>query len=255
MPLSLRFLRSLLPRAERDEIIHDLHAEFVERAHDGALPARLWLWGQVLRSTIPLARRVVWRGTTGFEPDANRMHPGGPMLESWIMDPRFAGRRMRTRPLYAVLAVTTLALGVGGTAAIFGVGRPLLIDPLPYKDERQLAVFWNTFDWTEQEMLYIRGRVPGFSTVAAWRGEDAPLVIGDSPARLIPGISSSYELFDVLGVRPLLGRGFLPGDDAQNAPPVAVLSYGLWQELGGDPSIIGQRVSISGMRTVIGVMP
>jgi len=178
-------------------------------------------------------------------------------MESWIMDARYAARRLVRRPLYALLSVLTLALGIGGTAAVYGIARPILLEPLPYTAEEQLVTFWNPFDWNEQEFLYLRdGRFPGFATVAAYMQSDVTLSRGDSPAQLLPGISASSELFTVLGARPALGRAFQAGDDVLGAEPVAVISYGVWQDLGGDPSIIGTQVRLDGTpRTIVGVMP
>ena len=87
-------------------------------------------------------------------------------MKNWISDVRYAARRLKARPGYALLAVLTLALGIGGTAAVFGIARPLLFDPLPYRDPGQLGMFWARFDWSEEEFLFLRGRIPGFSTVA-----------------------------------------------------------------------------------------
>jgi putative ABC transport system permease protein len=130
--LPATLLRAMLPIAERDEVLADLQTEYAARAaRNGRSAARRWVWQQAIRSAPALSRRIWWRGMTGFEPRANRMQPGGPMLESWIMDFRYAGRRLLSRPTYAVLAVLTLALGGGGTAAIFSVVRTLLLDPLP----------------------------------------------------------------------------------------------------------------------------
>jgi putative ABC transport system permease protein len=177
-------------------------------------------------------------------------------MESWIMDLRYAVRRLRSRPTYTLLAVLTLALGVGGSAAIFSILRGLLLDPLPFAKEAEIVAFWNTYDWSEAEMLYLRPNFPGFRRVAAYTVRDVTLESNGGPTRLVPGISSSYELFDVLGARPALGRAFQAGDDRQGADPVAVLSYGLWQEMGGDASILGRRVRLDGIpRTVVGVMP
>ena len=177
------------------------------------------------------------------------------MLQSWIADAHFATRRLRAQPSYALLAVLTLGLGVGGTASTYSVARGVLFDPLPYTHERDLGVFWKKTDWREGEFLYIRGRVPGFREVALYRLRDVILRQGAEPARLLSGAAASAELFQVLGVRPALGRGFEPGDDAMGAEPVAVLSYGLWRELGGDGSIIGKRLTLDGTpRTVVGVM-
>ena len=124
-------------------------------------------------------------------------------MESWIMDVRYAARRLVRRPLYALLSILTLALGIGGTAAVYGIARPILLDRLPYSAEEGLATFWMPFDWNEQEFLYLRdGRFTGFSSVAAYRPDDVTLDRGDGPARLLPGIATSAELFSVLGASP-----------------------------------------------------
>lgn len=250
-------LRALLPRAEREEVLGDLGAEYGRRrvAH-GALAAGLWLWRQMAASVPALVGRTWWRGWSGFEPAANRMRPGGPTMESWIIDMRYAVRRLIRRPLYALLAILTLALGVGGTAAIFSIVRGLLIEPLPYADEDEITIFWNQFDWSEAEMMTLRPDWPGFEAVASYRNEALTLDRPDAPTQLLPAISASSELFRVLGTTPALGRGFQAGDDLQGAEPIAVLSHGLWSELGADPAIVGQRLRLDGAeRTVVGVMP
>lgn len=181
---------------------------------------------------------------------------GWQRLEQLAQDSRYAIRMLHRRPAYALLSVLTLALGIGGTASVYGVARGVLLDPLPYSHEREVAVFWKKTDWTHEEYLYIRGRVPGFRQVALYRQRDTILRGGDGPARLVRGVSGSAEFFEVLGVGPFLGRGFRAGDDVPRAEAVAVLSFGLWQEMGGNPSIIGTRLTLNGIpRTVIGVMP
>ena len=253
-------LRGLLPRAERDEVFADLAAEYRLRvAERGEAAARRWLWRQALGSAPALLEWSWWRGWTGFTPRANAYRPGGPpMLKTWISDARYATRRLRARTSYTVLAVLTLALGIGGTAAIYALARGLLFDPLPYGNERQVGLFHMVYSWNEQEFLYLRegNYFSGFRKVAAYRPEDVTLRVGDAPARPLPGMASSAELFDVLGARPVVGRGFQPGEDLPGAEPVAVISYGLWQELGGATSIVGSRLTLDGTpRTVVGVMP
>ena len=255
MPAAL--LRAFLPLAEREEVLGDLAADYAERVErTGPGAARAWLWRQVLGSMPPLARRTWWRGWSGFEPAANQMRPGGPSMEGWIIDLRYAARRLLARPLYAILTVLTLALGVGGTAAIFSLVRGLIMEPLPYTRDSELAVFWNQFDWGEQEFLYLRPSFTGFSKVAAWRNEDVTLESRNTATQLLPGISSSVELFDVLGVAPALGRGFREGEDASGAEPVVILSDGLYRQLGGQPSLLNTTMKFDGVdRTIIGVMP
>ena len=145
------------------------------------------------------------------------MRGGALRLETWIMDVRFALRSLRSRPQYLVLSVVTLALGIGGTTAVFGIARAVLLDPLPYAASDELVMFWNPSDWSEAEIAYLRDDWSGLSRVAGYRSEGVFVRQEGTPARLIPGIATSSELFDVLGTRPLLGRGFEPGADAVGA--------------------------------------
>ena len=178
------------------------------------------------------------------------------MFESWIMDARYAIRRLLGRPTYAALAIFTLALGAGGTAAIFSVVRTLLLEPLPMAREAEVGVLWFDGSWSEAEFAFLRPDFPGFQQMAAYRPDDTTIEMPGGGLRLAPGVAATAELFEVLGTRPMLGRGFQSGDDVAGAPPVSVLSYSLWQDLGSDPAIVGAPVRIGGIsRTVVGVMP
>jgi len=250
-------LRRLLPYAERDEVIADLDAEYrARRRTRGWLSAAAWLGYQVAGSLPSLVTRTAWRGWTGFEPEANRWQPGGPMFETWLMDLRYSARRLTRRRTYALMAILTLALGAGGTAAIYSIVRAVLLEPLPIRDEAAVGVFWSPFDWTEEEFLFLRPQLTGFETVAAYRPQDVTLETPGEPLRLIRGIASSAELFDALGTTPLFGRGFQPGDDVVGGERAAILSYGLWQDLGSDRGIVGRQLALGGTpHTVVGVMP
>jgi predicted permease len=255
--LPAALLRALLPYAERDEILGDIREEFGEIcARSGRSTATRWLWRQALRSAPMLLGWNWWRGWSGFEPRANAYRPGGLQMRTWFTDAHYAVRRLRARPVYALIAVLTLALGIGGTAAVFGIARPVIFDPLPYTNASRVGTFWMGGWWTEEEFLYLRGKIPGFQLVGAQRPGDVTMRTGDAPARLLPGLTITGELFDVLGAKPFLGRGPRVGDDVQGAEPVAILSYGLWKELGGKPSIVGSRITLDDVpRTVVGVMP
>jgi putative ABC transport system permease protein len=249
-------LRALLPVAEQDEVVADATAEYERRvsAH-GAASARAWLWWQVVRSAPSLVGRGWRRGWTGFEPGASEFRGGGLMFESWIMDTRYAARRLVRRPMYAVLAVLTLALGVGGTTAVFALVRTLLLLPLPIAQEEDVRVFWMPQDWSQAEFLHLRGSVRGFTSFAAYMPVDVRLSSAGG-TKVIGGVASSADLFETLDTRPLVGSGFEAGDDVPGAERTAVLSYGLWQELGGRASIVGSRIEVNGIpRVVKGVMP
>ena len=255
--IAAAILSILLPDAEREEVVADLGDEYAQRRErDGARTAQLWLATQIAGSIPALVRRSWWRGWTGFEPRSSGIRSGGFSMESWIMDLRYAARRLRSRPTYSLLAILTLALGVGGTAATFSIVRGLLVEPLPYRAEEDIGIFWFDGSWNEQEFLGLRSEFPGFQQVAAYRPDDVTLEVPNAPTRLLPAIASSAEIFSVLGTAPLIGPGFKQGDDLAGAEPVAVISHDLWQELGGDRSVIGERVRLDGVdRTIVGVMP
>ena len=203
-----------------------------------------------------LLRRGWWRGMTGFEPQANRLRPGGPdvreldhgrSLRGPAADPPARLRRARG---------ATLALGAGGTAAVSSVARTILLDPLPIAKR---GAGWRAL----VQRLVARAGVPppapgfsGFQRIAAYRPEDVTLESPGQPLRLIPGIAVSAELFDVLGRPAMLGTDVRCGEDLIGAELVAVLSHSLWQELGSDPNIVGKPLRLGGVsRTVVGVMP
>jgi predicted permease len=178
------------------------------------------------------------------------------MIETWLMDFRYSARRLLTRRTYAAMAILTLALGAGGTSAIFSIVRAVLLEPLPLRDESGVALFWNNGDWTENEFLFMRPQFAGFERVAAYRPQDATLEAPGQPLRLIRGLATSAELFDVLGAPALFGRTFQQGDDVVGGERAAVLSYRLWQELGSDRAILGRQLPLGGQpHTVVGVMP
>jgi predicted permease len=227
-----------------DDIRDHIERETQDNIDRGMAPQEARRQAMLKFGNIALAKedtRAVWRWQ---------------WFEQLVQDSRYAIRMLRRRRTYALLSVLTLALGVGGTASVYGVARSVLFDPLPFAHEREVGVFWKKTDWTHEEYLSIRGHVPGFSQVALFRQRDVIVRQGDGLTRLVRGVSASAELFDVLGVRSFLGRGLRAGDDVPGAEPVAILSFGLWQEMGGNAAIIGTRVTLDGTRrTVVGVMP
>lgn len=255
--LPAALLSAVLPPPERAEVLGELAAEHRSRAAArGGLAAGWWVWRQALASLPALARRGWWRGWSGFETPSERMQPGGAMFETLAIDVRYALRRLRRRPTYTALTVLTLALGVAGTAAVYGIARRLLLEPLPVRAEEEVVTFWFEGTWSETKFLAVRPEMTAFEHVAFYRPAGATLRIGDAPARLVQAVMGSAELLDVLGVRPTLGTGFRPGDDRPGAEPVVVLGHSLWRELGARPGIVGERIELSGVRrTVLGVMP
>jgi putative ABC transport system permease protein len=186
---------------------------------------------------------------------------------------RYAFRQLRTHPAFAIVAVATLAVGIGAAAAMFGLIQGVLLSPPPYTAPDRLVLVTPV---RVDGQPYDRGASVG--QWLAWRNArslERPalyrwtfnfLVKGDG-SRSIGGMVVTRDFFDVVGVRPLLGRTFTANEasrpDApgrQGAPPSAILlGYDLWQrEFGGDPGIVGKAVTLSRMRAplpVIGIMP
>lgn len=183
-------------------------------------------------------------------------------MESLLQNLCFALRQLRRNPGFTAMAVLTLALGIGATAAIFSVVNAALLRPLPFGDPSSLVMVWGNdstdgilrfpvsapdfFDWEEQNHC--------FSGMAAFSELSMVLTGGIQPEQLdVEEVSPNF--FSVLGVAPMLGRGFSKGDDQAGKSNVAVLSYGLWEsQFGGDPNAVGKTIRLNGRPvTVVGV--
>lgn len=173
-------------------------------------------------------------------------------------------RMLRRSPGFTAAAVVTLALGIGANSAVFSVVNAVLLRPLPYPEADRLFML---FQFHEQDdvgrtrtapldFLDWQQRSRSFSAMAAHTGTGFTLT-GEGEPELVIGQLASAELFDVLRVKPLLGRVFVPAENAAGRNRVMLLSHGLWQRrYGGDPSIVGRAVQANGEPyTVIGIMP
>jgi putative ABC transport system permease protein len=183
-------------------------------------------------------------------------------MEVFLQDVRYALRGLKQSPGFAAAAILTLSLGMGATTAIFSVIRAVLLVPLPYAEpERRVMIWsrWKDFDKTwvaTGEVADYRRLCPSFESVAAWDSNRANLTGDAEPVRIgIAGVTAST--FETLGTAPILGRGFTAEEDMPGGPPVAVLSFGLWQNrFGGDPTVVGRSIELDGQaRRVVGVMP
>ena len=188
--------------------------------------------------------------------------PRTPLMRNIGQDVRFALRTFRRRPGFTAAIVTTLALGIGANAAIFSVANAVLFQRLPFKDPSRLVMVWedasslgfprntpapgNYTDWTT---------IPAFDGVAALAQTDYNLLGSGEPEHFV-GAQVSSTLFEVLGVRPLLGRVWRP-DEEVPGNRLVILSYAVWKRrFNSDPGIIDRAVNLSGTPyTVVGVMP
>ncbi|HEY6253424.1 MAG TPA: ABC transporter permease, partial [Candidatus Angelobacter sp.] len=181
---------------------------------------------------------------------------------SLFQDLRYGFRMLKKSPGFAVIAVLTLALGIGVNTTIFSVVDGVLLNPLPFHDSRQLVSLFekipnfdngsisypNFVDWRSMNRT--------FSDMAAYRSHGFDLSGAGEPERL-EGEMISHGFFEILGVSPLLGRTFSADEDRLGANPTAMISEGLWRrKFGSSPDIIGQRLILNGVgRTVVGVVP
>lgn len=182
------------------------------------------------------------------------------VMRAVLQDGRYTFRLWARHPLHTVFMIAALAIGIGATTGGFSVVNTLLLSSLPFHDPERLASFHpNEFipphdsskqfhDWREQSTYLANAALVDESDVNIGMAHEAVRV---------HAASASWNLFAVLGTPAALGRTFLPGEDALNSHQVAVIGYGLWQQLfGGDRSAIGSSIRVNGKHlTIIGVMP
>jgi putative ABC transport system permease protein len=179
-----------------------------------------------------------------------------------MSDVRLAVRRIRRGPLLALTATLTLALGIGAASAIYAVLEPVFLSALPFPDAERIVMLSETEkNGSRSRLGYstisdLRTSARSFSSIAAM-SDWQPTYSADTDAERLQGQSVTHEFFTVLGVRPLLGRAFTPGEDRPESDPVAILGHGLWQRrFGGDSSVVGRLIELSERPyRVIGVLP
>jgi putative ABC transport system permease protein len=186
------------------------------------------------------------------------------MMETLFQDLRYGMRMLVKNPSFTIVAVITMALGIGANTALFSVVNGVLLKSLPFKDPARLMFALETNakfpppgvssstlnyrDWKEQRQ--------SFETLSARQAFIANLTSSEQPEK-IQGEKITADYFTTLGVTPLAGRTFTEAEDRPGGEPVILLSQGLWQRrFGGDPKIVGQTIPINGQSaTVIGIMP
>jgi len=175
-------------------------------------------------------------------------------MTSLLQDIRYALRQLRKSPGFTVVAVLTLALGIGANTAIFSLVDGILLVPLPYSKPEQLVSVTGTYP--RGGFVAMRQQVHTMDVATYAEGHEFNLTGLGEPVRLTGSLVSA-ELFTVLGSRPELGRTFYRGEDAAGQDDYVVLSHALWQQrFGSDTSIVGRSIEIEGAsRQILGVMP
>lgn len=171
-----------------------------------------------------------------------------------LRDIRYAARLLRRSPAFSVTIVLTLALGIGLTTAIFSVVDGVLLRPLPYSNPSDLVTGPAV---SSEALVEWRSRTKTLSDVAAYDFGVAPLLLTGEETVQFRQAAVSSNLLGVLGVHPVIGRDFLPADTEPGAEPVAMLTYGAWQQhFGGRPEIVGEPAAFEpARRRVVGVLP
>ena len=185
-------------------------------------------------------------------------------MGTFVRDLRYGLRTLRSTPAFTLAAVLTLALGMGATTAIFSVVERVLLRPLPFEDAGRLVVLrqappsgGHVFEWSYPDYADLRRENRSFEDLAVvpysvsrfvWTGADP------APAR---GALVSENLFSVLGIRPAIGRAFLPDEDRRGAERVVLLGDGVWRRrFGADPAVVGRIVTLNAQSyRVVGVLP
>jgi predicted permease len=175
-------------------------------------------------------------------------------METLWQDIRFGLRLLVKNPGFTVVAVLTLALGIGANTAMFSLVDGILLRPLPFAKPSELVRITGTYP--KGGFVAMREQVKSLDVAGYFEGHEFNLIGLGEPVRL-NGALVSAELFFVLGARPELGRPFYPGDDKAGQDSYVILSHALWQQrFAGDPSIIGRSIELEGVsRQVVGVMP
>jgi putative ABC transport system permease protein len=187
-------------------------------------------------------------------------------METLFSDVKYGLRLIIKNPVFSLVVVIALALGIGANTAIFSVLNAVLLKPLPYGDSEHLVMMWQRFtgigvpkdqNWTSApEFSDVRRHQSSFSDIAAIQGTSFSILVGDTPERILGQlVSPSY--FKLLGVEAFLGRTFSPDEEQQGKEAVVVMSHGLWQRrFASDRALIERTLNMNGRPyQVIGIAP
>ena len=187
-------------------------------------------------------------------------------MEALISDIKYGLRLIIKNPVFSLVVVVALALGIGANTAIFSVLNAVLLKPLPYADSEHLVMMWQRFtgigvpkdqNWTAPpEFSDVRRHQSSFSDIAAIQGTSFSILVGDTPERIL-GQVVSPSFFKLLGVEAFLGRTFSPDEEQQGKEAVVVMSHGLWQRrFASDRALIERTLNMNGRPyQVIGIAP
>ncbi|MCZ6916534.1 MAG: ABC transporter permease [Gemmatimonadetes bacterium] len=268
----------LLTREDRESVVTELDELYAMRCERQSVGrARSWYRRQVMHFAVQLlrhgrrrCRRSPLHLASGFASGGGAYHRyrKGVGVTMWnhVSELRQSFRRLLRAPVFMVVSVLTIGIGIGAFTAIFGLAEAVLLEPMPYRQPDDLVWVWRNYSWAN----FPRGWLAGPDIIGLREQTDVveSVVVVQSGQLNLTGpqmgapqrvdvIIASHELFDLLGVSPILGRGFTPEEDVPNTNRVAVLGFDYWQrQYDGDPDILGQTMFLNGQSTtIIGVAP
>jgi putative ABC transport system permease protein len=236
----------LYPAEFRDRFGDDMTAAYRTARMDAALRGR----------------RGVAAFWSGVAADALLRAPGEHM-QMTLSDLRYALRGLARAPVFTVVAIVTLALGIGANTAIFSVVHAVALEPLGYAESGRLVRIWekndrlkiSQFSASVPNYMSWREQATVFEELGAWRDSNATLTTGGEPQR-VARVEATATLLPLLGVRPFLGRNFSADEDRAGGPRVALLFASIWRSrFGADPAMVGRPITLDGVpHVVVGIV-
>src|ERR1700691_508314 len=249
------FLRNIMSKQQNERELDDEVGSYVENVADEKMRQGL---------SPEEARRAARLELGGIEQVKEEVRDvrAGAWLDSLLQDLRYSARTLRKNPAFTVIAVLTLALGIGANTAMFTLADATLLRPLPYHAANQLVwiteqsstgdstgVSWPNFgDWKRMSTA--------FSEMAGYRGARLAFSSDGEPS-IVSARYVTANYFNMVGVQAVLGRTFVPEENVVGGPEVATLSYEFWQlQFGGSPRVVGKTIRLEGHPfTIVGIMP
>ena len=240
--LWVRFVSGLVPADVRAEWVEEWNAELVSR--HGSMT---YAWGALA--------------------DAWYLRTEGWTMDAMVRDVRTAVRGLTRSPFFTVLSGLTLAVGIAANTAIFSVVDGVLINPLPFPEAERLVSYNHEapglgvnvplIPHSQAMFVHYEANARELESLAVVTNTNVSLLTEGSDPQQLSAAIVTRRYFDVMGVQPMIGRGFVEGEDREGAEPVVVLGYALWEQtFGADPSVLGELVELDGTRRrVVGVMP
>jgi predicted permease len=184
-------------------------------------------------------------------------------MRTCLQDLRYAVRNLLRSRGFAAVAAITLTIGIGANTAIFSIIDTIMLRPLPFRDPAQLVRLYETeaapghYPFAGPDFLDWRAQNKTFQDMALFGWSGDMNLSGEGRPDHVHAVPTQANFFALLGVQPILGRTWLPGEDRQGKDQVAVLSYGLWREhFAGDPGVVGRTIALNSKKfTIVGVMP